>query len=208
MRPIRSMVSAFRFPVLLSLALTVSLLTIGCQPKSPEQQVADARSRYVVELQSFFAKVDETEAADPAADAMDAEAGEAGEADPAAEAAEVADGEAAEGEATDGEAEVVEPEPQPTTIFFDLMVFLDGPTALPGLTVEITRLGLDGAEKDVWLRYVELPKMIKGETQQVSFEEDVMDFADGEGFSVNLQSVVPAERQGEYREFAEFAAGN
>ena len=192
MRPIRSMVFASRVPVLLILALMVSLLAVGCQPKSPEEQVADARSRYVVELQSFFAKVDEAEAVDPeAGEAVEGEEAADGEATEAETTeAEAPEGEAAEGEAAEGEAEMVEPEPQSTVIFFDLMVFLDGSTALPGLTVEVTRLGLDGNEKDVWLRYVELPKMIKGETQQVSFEEEVMDFADGEGFLVGCESPI------------------
>lgn len=199
------------------LALAV-LLVVGCQPKSPEEQVADARSRYVVELNSWFPKETDVDVSGEIPGDMGPEDSAAQEA--VAEAAleetgEVADlppveGESAEDEegATEGAEgeETMEPiGPEERTIFFDLIVQLDGDRSLPGITLDLTQADASGAEKKAWKRYVELPKMIKGQTQQVSFEEE-LEFEEGDQFSVELRTPVPPAERGEYRELAEAAS--
>lgn len=212
---------SFRLTALVTLTLAV-LLTLGCQPKSPEEQVADARSRYIVELNSWFPKEanvdvsgeipgdmgpEDSAAQELAGEAALEETGEVADLPPAEgeEGAEDGD-EAMDDEAMGDEAMDMEPAgPVERTIFFDLIVQLDGDHALPGLTLDLAQADASGAEKKAWKRYVELPSMIKGQTQQVSFEED-LEFEEGDQFSVELRTPVPPAERGEYREFADAAS--
>ena len=188
------------------LLLAAALVLTACPQKTPEDRVLDARSKYTVRLNTFMAQEPEPEPilegdVDPAGYAS-------GEAEVVAVAAEavaeeaVAAEEAAEGEEGE-EAEVVETGPSSTDIFFDLIIQFDGPESLPGITVEITHADPFEQEKGSLLHYVETGKMVKSETRQESFTLPIENFEEGDVFSVELRSLVPAEERGNYREFAE-----
>lgn len=191
-----------RLPLLALLTLLLGAV-IACQPKSPEEKIAAERAAYTVELNSWFPREPEPEVTG------DAE-GEAAEGEAAAEATAVAEGEEAAGEAApaegeEGELEVVDVDaagPRMVNVFFDLIVLFEGDDPLPGLTLDISQADSGGAEKQSFRHYQELPAHIKGETKQVSFELEGIEFAEGDQFSVALRKVVPPEEQGEYREFA------
>ncbi|MEO1085414.1 MAG: hypothetical protein AAFY88_14335 [Acidobacteriota bacterium] len=179
------------------------MLATGCAEKTPQEKVAEARAAYIVELNSWFPREPEPE---PVAEEAPAE-GEAAEGEAAAEAsaeAEAADG-AADGE---GEAEMeildvdADTGPRAVNVFFDLLVNFEGDEPLDGLTLDVSHADGSGAEKKSWRHYVELPAHIKGETKQVSFETEGVEFEEGDQFSVILRKVVPPDEQGDYREFA------
>ena len=183
-----------------SLTLVAFLLTLGCAPKSPEEQVAMSRAEYTVTLNSFLPQRPEPE---PILEGdMAAEAGEAvGEAAAmAAESAMEGDEEAAEGEEMEEMSEDLGP--QSTDILFDLIVRYDGTNPLSGLTLEVSHADAFEKEKASFRHWLELPPMVKSETKQVSFVREIPNFEDGDLFSVELRSAVPAEERGEYREFS------
>ncbi|MEM1181457.1 MAG: hypothetical protein AAGM22_24145 [Acidobacteriota bacterium] len=181
------------------------LLTAGCQEKSPEEKIAEARASYVVELNSWFPREPEPEpiAEDAAAEDGEAADGEAADGDGADET----EGEDAAGEEAAGEEEVAVLDvdaagPQTVNLLFDLIVLFEGEEPLPGLTLDVSQADSSGAEKKLWRHYLELPPHVKTETKQVSFETPGVEFEEGDQFSVTLRKVIPPEERGDYREFA------
>ena len=145
---------------------------------------------------------------------------------------EAAEGEAGEGEAAAGEAAGVEGEatadasadggegeegmqegevaaepagPRTVNIFFDLIANFRGNDPMTGFTLDISQADADGSEKKAWRRYVELPRHLNGETFQISFLSEGVEFTDGDQFSVVLETAITAEERAEYREFVEAA---
>lgn len=197
--------SPFRRLPLLALMTLLLGAVIACQPKTPEEKIAAARAAYTVELNSWFPQEPEPEVVAEDVAGEDP-AGEAEAGAEAAEAAAVAEEavEAGEGEG-EGELEFVEVDnvgPRTVNVLFDLIVQFNGDEPLPGLTLEITRADASGNEKASMRHYQELPEHIKGDTKQVSFKLEGLEFEDGDGYSVTVRKVVPPEEQGEYREFA------
>lgn len=200
------------FPLLTALALLSTLLLVGCPAGSPEEQVAAKRADFTVELNSWYATV-ENEAMDEMAEAVEGEAVE-GEADDAGDEGEAADdagdemdGDAMAGDEMDGDAMSDMTGPQPHTIVFDLLVAYNGRgDALPGITLKVTHAAAGGTEKDSWLEYIELPQMTKSVPEQVAFQKEGVLFEEGDVFAVNLSKSVPAAERSQYREFQ--AAGN
>lgn len=177
-------------PLVLALLLVASTFAlVGCQQLSPEEEVAQKRSLYTVELNSWFVK-------EPPPEEIVEEAVE--------ETVEEIEEEQLEATTPADEVEIVEPEePEPRTIFFDLIVLWDGRgEPLPGITVEVSHMGADGEEKGSWLEWLEIPKIVKGSTEQVSFEREGVLFEEGDQFAVTLESHVPPEERDRYREFA------
>ena len=187
-----------RFSPLL-LVLAILLAFTACQQRSPEEQVAAKRAEYTVELNSWYAQVENVslEATEEPID----EAGADGET--AADGDGMADDEMAEGEAGDEMAdEMVMTGPQPHTIVFDLLVLFDGRgEPLHGVTVKVTQADGTGTEKESWLQYLEMPPMTKGVPEQVGFQLEGVPFQEGEVFAVTLSKNVPAEERSQYREF-------
>lgn len=196
--------------VLLAALASITLLTlVACQAKSPEEQVAEKRARYTVDLNGWYAKVEnaameETMDGDMADESATEDAGDAA-ADEAAMAGEdtagedIAGDELAAGEILAG--------PQAHTIVFDLLVHYDGRgDALPGITVEVTQAGADGTEKGSWLQFLDIPGIAKGSSKQVGFELPGVQFSDGDVFAVTLNKNVAAADRSNYREFS--TAGN
>lgn len=177
----------FLVPALFLVVSTFAL--VGCQQLTPEEEVAQKRSQYTVELNSWFVK-------EPPPEEIVEEAVE--------ETAEEIQEEQLEETTPADEVEIVEPEePEPQTIFFDLIVLWDGRgEPLPGITVEVSHVGADGEEKGSWPEWLEIPDIVKGSTKQVSFEREGVIFEEGDQFAVTLESSVPPEERDRYREFA------
>ena len=181
------------------LLLIFAALTVwGCPKATPEERVAQARSRYSVTLNGFFAKEEPVPEVAPETDAI----GEAAAAAVAAEAA-VAEEETAEGE---GEADEMEMEgPRGVDVLLDLIVQHDMDTALPGITVDLTMVDADRNEKGAWTLWIETDGLPKANQKQITHILEDVDYEDGDGFSVEIRSYVPPEDYGDYREFAEAA---
>lgn len=92
--------------------------------------------------------------------------------------------------------------PRTVEVLFDLLVQHQQPENLPGLTLDISHADPFGKEKRSWRRYVEVPAMIKGQSSQISFNEKVDNFVDGDSFSVTLEKNVPPAERSAYREFS------
>jgi hypothetical protein len=176
--------------------------------------VAATRAQYTVELNSWYAQVENASMEEPM-DEMGAEGEDAAAEGEDAAASDEADAADATGDATaeDGMAEEMADEmamsgPQPHTIVFDLLVLYDGRSEpLPGLTVKVTQAAsaeANAEEVDSWLQYLEMPStMMKGVPEQIGFQLEGVPFEEGNVFAVTLVKGVPAEDRSEYREFQE-----
>ncbi|MEM6456930.1 MAG: hypothetical protein AAF772_17700 [Acidobacteriota bacterium] len=190
----------------------LALLVAACAPTDPIARVDYVRAQYTVQLNSWLPQAPEPPPVEPLPVEVDETATEGAEATDeavasAAAAAEEAAEEAAEGEA-DGETEPIETGPATTAILFDLLVNFQGDEALPGITVEVTHAGADEQEKDVRLQYIETPGIVKGATKQVDFVLEGFAYEDGDLFSVDLATSVPADARGNYPEYADALANS
>ncbi len=175
--------------------LCAALTAWGCQPASPEEKVERARARYSVTLNGFFVKEEPMEEPAPAADEEEAAAMAAEEA--------VADEAAEEGEAGMDEEMDEEPVgPQPVDILLDLIVQHDMDDALPGVTVDLTMVDPAKNEKGSWKIWIETAGLPKANQKQVTHVLEDVDYEEGDAFTVEIRSNVPAAEYGEYREFA------
>ena len=199
-----------RHSIALFAALSLLLvLLVACQPGSPEERVLAERARYTVELNSWYAEVENA----PVEETVEVPVGEEGaegqapadDAEAAGDEAENAAEEIAEEDTEDADV-VVAAGPQLHTIVFDLLVLYNGRDPLPGLTVEVTHAGADGEEKGSWLEYLEMPDITKGVSKQVGFQRAGVLFEEGDVFAVLVEPNVPADVRSEYREFQ--AAGD
>lgn len=187
------------FPLFSALALLSLLVFTGCQAASPEEQVAAKRADFTVNLNSWYAQVENV----PMDDSMAADGEEAAGDDMAADAATGDEGEAGD-DADMGMDMDMATGPQPHTIVFDLLVAYNGRgEALSGVTVKVTQADGAGEEKGSWLEYLELPKMTKGVPEQVGFQMEGIAFEEGDVFAVTLTKSVPADERSQYREFQE-----
>ena len=192
----------------LVLALVALALT-ACAQKSPEERVAEARTKYSIRSTSFLPQ-------EPAApvDAMDEGmmgdemVDETSDGEMPADAAtedsvdgtmDDADGDAMADAGGEGDGMATAKH----EVLFDLIVQFDGNDPLPGVTVEITHADPFEKEKGSFRHYLETGPMVKSETKQLSFTVPDLDFVDGDLFSVDIRGHVPPEERGEYREFAE-----
>ncbi len=182
-----------------SLVVLAAIALTACPQKSPEAQVLEARSKYSLNPTGILVNELETEEA------------AAGEESPAAVMAEEVSVEASAAEETaEGETldeEMAAPQgPRSVEVMVDLLVqFSATGDALPGITVEIVQKDPFQKEKGRHLTWVETPGLRKGEARQVSIKLEVDNYEDGDEFSVEWNAFVPAEKRGEYREFAEAA---
>ncbi len=194
-----------------SIILLVLVGLVACTPSSPEERVAEARSKYRVTLNTFFAQQPEVEEMtdEMTGGAMDEMTMDEMATDVAASASAAAGDEAAaadEAAPMDGEEgmdEELDMGPQPTNMLFDLVVLFEGTDPLDGLTLDISQADPFEAEKATFRHYIDLGPMVKSETRQVSFELEIMDYEEGDLFSVNLREYVAPEDRSAYREFVE-----
>ena len=192
----------------LILALAFLLVFTACQQLTPEEQVAAKRAEYTVELNSWYAEVENVSLEEPVAEMAEEGAEEAAAEAEAGDMDE--DGMAGDDMAAGEDGAAAMAGPQPHVIVFDLLALFDGRgEPLPGLTVKVTQAASaepSAEEVGSWLQYLEMPPMTKGVPEQVSFQLEGVLFEDGNVFAVNLVKSVPTEERSQYREFQ--SAGN
>ena len=172
---------------------------VACQPKSPEQEVAELRASYTVQLNAWIPQKGE-----PADEVQGAAIFDD-------EVAVMDDGETAGGETAGdgamsdegGEEAATEPAgPQTLPILFDLAVRFNGRgKKLAGMTVDVTHADVAQHEKAVYRQWIETGDIVKGDTVQRNFVL-TLPLAEGDAFSVEVVPGVPADLS-QYREFAQ-----
>lgn len=176
-----------------ALVLLLALLAGGCaQPMSPEEEVAELRSKYSAELNGFVVQQQPME---PAEDAAEGEEGVEEDQTP---------GEAEEGEAG-AEADEIPAEPVPTTqdVILDILVSTSSRDTLSGLTVDVTQVDGQGELKETWRVYLDTSAVHRGPGTQISHTLADVSYEEGDGFNVEVRHPVPPEDRGDYREFQE-----
>jgi len=164
-----------------------------------EDDVAEARTRYVVELMNFVV-VEEDPATLPLADPA---------ADDAApdDAAAVGDVEGEDDDAAAGADDAVpEPPPAPATrdVILDLLVRRTGGDGLPGITVDVEQVDAREQPKATFRVWIDTSQLGgKGATTQVTQRLEDVEVATDDKFAAEIREDVPADMRGEYREFAE-----
>ncbi|HSM52304.1 MAG TPA: hypothetical protein VLA75_12960 [Thermoanaerobaculia bacterium] len=86
-------------------------------------------------------------------------------------------------------------------ILLDILVRRDGKEALPGLTVDLSVAGADGAEKARRQLWVDTSGIGKGVEVQLAVTVADLEYQPGDGFHVEVRHPVPAAERGAYREF-------
>jgi len=182
-------------------AAAVLVTSVACKQLTPAERISKLRSEYSAELNSF--NVTET----PMADAM----GEGGE----GMEGEGMMGEEMEGEAMGGEEmgegmdEGMAAMDVPTRkdVLLDIVLRKQGGTdTLPGITVDIFQVAADETDKATYRVYVDTSRLNPGSRKAVSHVLKDVDYAEGDGFAVEIRSTVPPELYPEYREYAELEA--
>ena len=108
--------------------------------------------------------------------------------------------ESPDGEAT--EAEAMEPPEVATQILRDILLSTDadGP-GLGGLTVDLTQVDDQEAEKSRRALWIDSPPTSRGSGSQITHILEDVDYAPGDMFHVEVRVPIPAGERGEYREF-------
>lgn len=189
---------------ILSFALVLVALTLfACEQKSPEEKVAELRSRYTVEVnQSGFVATPRYPEPELTDEEMVGEEGEAGD--------ESATGEAAGGDAdtdadaVDDEMSMAEPEPEPEgyDILLDLIVATSSRTTLPQLTIDIVHLDPSKNEKNRWPVTLDTSSIVRGPGVQVTQKLENINYEEGDIFFAEVRSDVPPAQRGDYPEFS------
>lgn len=168
------------------------LLAVACgKPMSPEEKVADQRSQYTATLNGFVVHSVPVEEAQ--GDAMTDEA--------AGEMTEPATGEAMD--ETDQMTEEAAPAPVRQDAILDILVSTTSREPLSHLTVDIDQVDANQNPKGHWLAYLDTSDVLRGPGTQISYTIENVDYAEGDGFNVEVRNPVPAEDRGQYREFEE-----
>ena len=192
----------------------LALVVVGCQTKSPEERIAETRSKYVAELNSWIVRD-----APVTAEVETVLPGEGGEQAPAAEEeleegavpeAGAGEDEAAEGGpegegADEGAEEATQPEPAgPRTrdVVLDIDLYHTAAEPLPGITLDVTQADSQEREKAVFNVWVDTSNLVKGQHIQVNEILEDVEFEPGDLFSVEVRHPVPPEDRSEYREFS------
>lgn len=171
-----------RIALLSSLALIVAAVA-ACTPQNPEQRVAAMRAKYEAKLIGFVAKHEP-----PAPSVEPAPQEEERELTPA-----------------DLDQPIAPPEVQelPLTVdvVLDILVTNQNNEALPGLTVDVSQVDAAKQEKGHWRIWVDTSKVGRGPGTSVTHTLPGVDYVEGDGFLVEVVNPVPADAQGEYKEF-------
>jgi len=185
-------------------AAAVLVTSVACKQLTPAERISKLRSEYSAELNSF--NITET----PMADAL----GEGGEG---------MEGEGMMGEETEGETmggemdegmgegmgEGMDAMDVPTRkdVVLDIVLRKQGGTdTLPGITVDIFQVAADETDKATYRVYVDTSRLNPGSRKAVSHVLKDVDYAEGDGFAVEVRPTVPPELYPEYREYAELEA--
>ncbi|MCP4205051.1 MAG: hypothetical protein GY769_24345 [bacterium] len=177
----------FRLALLLPL---VALVLAGC-PKSPEERVAKLRTYYKARVIGII-----VDAVPAAAEVLEEEMVEG-------------EGEMPMTETEDAPAAAIEPEveavaavPTLQTVRVDILIQHDSPEKLPGITLDLEMVDAQEVLKDSWKVWVDTSELPKATGSQFTHVLEDIDYAEGDGFSVDVRSYVPPEERGQYKEFA------
>jgi len=184
---------------LASIALSL-LLAVACgKPMSPEEKVADQRAKYTATLNGFVVH------AVPVDEAMEGAQGEAMETTMDETTGAMDDQASGEGmdEAMDQEGGEAMPAPTRQDAILDILVSTTSREPLSHLTVDVDQVDANENPKGHWLAYLDTADVHRGPGTQISYTVENVDYADGDGFNVEVRSPVPPEDRGQYKEFQE-----
>lgn len=166
------------------LAISALMMLPACEPNYTGAAKVDyQRSQYGVELTSFTIREFVEPQAEPTEEA-DADVEADTEAEPIGE------------EGTEDALPVVRQD-----AYIDLLVRTDAKELLPGLTVDIYHQGSDGSEKGVYKQYIDTSGVVRAGAAQVGIVIEGVDYAEGDGFAVQIVNPVPEGERSQYREF-------
>lgn len=170
-----------------AVAVVAVLMLAGCASKSPEEKVAQNRTRYTAELNGFFVRQE------PVAPAMMDE--------------EMAAEEAAEMTAAGDEgAEMAPPEAEPVSLMqdvtLDILVRHDTFDKLPGITIDISMQDAAGQDKGHWTMWADTANLEKGNQLQLTEVLEDVPYEEGDGFFVQIRTPIPPDERGDYPEFS------
>lgn len=175
-----------RYLVIWSVVAAVTVATLGCSPKSPEEKIAELRSFYSARLNGFL--VDE----EPIV--AEVTVGEDLEVEAAVEEVE------AEAEADMAIEE--EPVAVRQSVRLDILIQHRARERLPGVTVEISMADAAGNEKQHWRAWFDTTDVERATVTQFTHILEDVGYEEGDGFFVEIRHPVPVEERDEYREFA------
>ena len=170
-----------------ALLIFVALLVSGCAQKSPEEKVADLRSYYSAELNSFMVEEE------PMTPEVPEEEGEA------------TSDLAAEESAAPTEGETIEPTPAVEVsqkIHLDILIKHRSDERLPGITVDIGMVDANEVEKGHWRVWFDTSEVMKANVTPFTHILEDIGYEEGDMFFAEIRHPVPVEDRGEYREFA------
>jgi hypothetical protein len=170
-----------------ALLIFVALLVSGCAQKSPEEKVADLRSYYTAELNSFMV---EEEPVSPEVPELPGDE----------ESASVAEEPAAE-----DEGDTIEPAPTVEAsqkIQLDILIKHRSEERLPGITVDIGMVDANEVEKGHWRVWFDTSQIMKANVTPFTHILEDVGYEEGDMFFAEIRHPVPVEDRGEYREFA------
>jgi hypothetical protein len=186
-----------RKPVLalLALCLTAAFAVACGAPKDPAERVDEIRSGYTAVLNSFI--VEQTPLTGESEDVT------------AEEGAGAAQEEAAEG-AEGGEEMTPQPAvPVRQDAVLDILMSRKSRESLPGITVDVEQVGPEPERpvKRTYRVYLDTSEVGQGGGTQISYRLEDVDYAQGDGFHVEVRYPIPPEERGDYREFQELTEG-
>ena len=179
----------FRFlaPVLIIAVVLAALWTVGCQQLSPEERVAQMRSRYeaTVNTGGFVVRPHEPEIA-----VLDDEEGETSE-----------EGEAV-GEEPGEETEPAPAEPTGYDVTLDILVSNRNNETLPQLTIDIVHADSAESEKGRYQATIDASRITKGGGFQVAHTLENIQYVEGDVFYTEVRHPVPESEKSKYPELA------
>ena len=155
-------------------AVLLALAMVACGPsRTPEEEVALARSQYGAELTSWTVDQEPAAPVEP-----DAEGEEAETVAPGTGAVEIK-----------------------TEVLLDILLSTKGTDLLPGVTVDLTQVDSTETEKSRRTLWVDTSRVRRGSGAQITHVLSDVDYEPGDMFHVEVRSPIPPEERSGYREF-------
>ena len=159
----------------------MGLTVVSCAPKSPEEKVAELRSYYTAELNSFMLEEEPLlpEAPEPPA----------------------------EGDAVETEGEVIADEPFEEIeviqkIQLDILIKHRSDERLPGITVDIGMVDANDVEKGHWRVWFDTADVMKANVTPFTHILEDVGYEEGDKLFAEIRHPVPVEDRGDYKEFS------
>jgi|GEM_PF-698661 hypothetical protein len=182
-------------PVLVVVTALAALLSVGCEQLTPEQKVAQMRSRYeaTVNTAGFVVRPHAPEVVEPPDDGTGE--GVAGE-EVGGEVGEVGE----EGDESDALAAPAEPTGYDVTV--DILVSNRNSENLSQLTIDVIHTDGERNEKGRYQVTIDASGITKGGNSQVAHTLENIPFEEGDGFTTEVRNPVPDGEKSKYPELA------